>query len=221
MIERQFYTKKRGGGWRRRNPCILIIAEGKNKTERGYFNSFNRQNSGFVIHAVGREGVTDPEGMMHLFDSEWEIQELNSKRGDIGYIVLDLDCDSSKGKTINTIQHANPHVDFIVSNPCFEVWFLMHYGPSTRSFANSAAVITALKKHMPDYQKNLNNVSGTIGTIMSHVEDALKNAVNISASYPGCIWPSNQCNPRTDVPTVVQEIKNRYLKRRLKWPPVI
>ena len=216
-MARQFCTKKRGVSRRKRNPCILIVAEGKNATEKLYFNSFNRQNSGFVIKVVGREGVTDPEGMLHLLDSFWEDNDLNKNKGDRGFIVLDLDCDSSKGNTINALKQASLNADFIVSNPCFEVWFLMHYGASTHPFANSADVITALRKLIPGYQKKL-DVSGTI---MNDVESALKNANSINKSYHGCAWPSNQCNPRTDVPEVIKKIKNGYLKRQLKWPPVV
>ena len=43
MADRTFQKKQRNDVKRKRKPVMLITAEGKNKTEKQYFNSFQDQ----------------------------------------------------------------------------------------------------------------------------------------------------------------------------------
>ena len=47
MADRNFQKKKRNDVKRKRKPVMLITAEGKNKTEKQYFNSFQDQHGYF------------------------------------------------------------------------------------------------------------------------------------------------------------------------------
>ncbi|MCK4760634.1 MAG: RloB domain-containing protein [Candidatus Aminicenantes bacterium] len=50
-----------------------------------------------------------------------------------------------------------PKIEFIISTPCFEIWFLLHYKFTAKEFNNCAGLIThELKKYIPDYQKSQN-----------------------------------------------------------------
>lgn len=42
----------------------------------------------------------------------------------------------------------------IECNPCFEIWFLLHFDYTTSLFRRCAKVENELKKHIPDYSKN-------------------------------------------------------------------
>ena len=62
MADRNFQKKKRNDVKRKRKPVMLITAEGRNKTEKQYFNSFQDQHGKYSIRfATGLE--TDPVGM--------------------------------------------------------------------------------------------------------------------------------------------------------------
>lgn len=63
MADRSFQKKKRNDVKRKRKPVMLIAAEGRNKTEKLYFNSFHDQHGKYSIRfASGLE--TDPVGML-------------------------------------------------------------------------------------------------------------------------------------------------------------
>src|SRR3546814_2092815 len=40
--------------------------------------------------------------------------------------------------------------ELAISNPCFEVWVLLHFERSARPFANCQEVIRSLKQHRPE-----------------------------------------------------------------------
>jgi len=53
-------------------------------------------------------------------------------------------------KEIQQLEAKNSVEKFIVSNPSFEVWYLLHYEYSTRSYINADAVIKELKNSTQD-----------------------------------------------------------------------
>lgn len=89
MADRNFQKKKRNDVKRKRKPVMLITAEGRNKTEKQYFNSFQDQHGKYSIRfATGLE--TDPVGMLKAMEKAWKKNELSEKDGDKAYIVLGL-----------------------------------------------------------------------------------------------------------------------------------
>ena len=63
MADRNFQKKKRNDVNRQRKPVMIITAEGKNKTENLYFNSFREQYGKYTIRFVKAGHYTDPEGI--------------------------------------------------------------------------------------------------------------------------------------------------------------
>src|SRR3546814_12188831 len=56
--------------------------------------------------------------------------------------------------------------ELAISNPCFEVWVLLHFERSARPFANCQEVIRSLKQHRPEYTKSNKVVhDGTLGLL--------------------------------------------------------
>ena len=118
---------------------MAIIAEGKNATERHYFSSFNSQKAKYIVHMVSGGGKTDPENLQKEIEKFWDKNGLSAEEGDLAFVVLDLDCDNKKAEVIR--QQPNTNSEFIVSNPCFEVWFLEHFNYSAHAFNSSDEVI--------------------------------------------------------------------------------
>lgn len=216
MKERKFTKKERGRAWRPKNRKIIIAAEGTNKTEKQYFQSFHDDHPGFDIEFVIKKGATDPETMMENIDIYWEEhdEQLSTNNGDAAFIVLDLDCLNKKAKIIKQLAKKSLHATFIVSNPCFEVWFLMHRQYSTHSFADGKEVEKVLrdKRLIPNYDKTM----PVYAFIKDSLNTALTNADKLERFYndENCDWPSNECNPRTDVPKLIRkllDIEKSYL----------
>lgn len=203
---RNFDRKKRNKENRKQKPVILIVAEGENVTESKYFKSFQRQNASCNIRIIIAKHVTDPEGMLQAIERRWRDLELDARKGDQAYVVLDLDCDQNKAELIKELESQTKEVQFIVSNPCFEVWFLLHFRYSTKQYLTSSAVIKDLRTYMPEYEKNA-DIADKIENLN---KSALENAEKLRSYFEdlGYEWPSQDCNPRTDVDMVVKVIKS-------------
>lgn len=204
-MARQFSVKARNTHTRKPRPILLLIAEGRNVTETQYFRQFQKQHAPFRIKFITPGSDTDPEGLLKKALRFWEANDLSVENGDKGYIVLDLDCNDSKGKLIERLEKSTEVTQFIVSNPCFELWYLLHYKYTTHVYLNSSELIRDLRTYIPDYEKNL-DVSGRLS---ENTDTALANALKLQRHFEklGYRWPSNEENPRTDVPVILQTIK--------------
>lgn len=204
-MARSFHEKKRDSLVKTPKPLLLLIAEGRNVTETQYFRQFQKQHSAFNIKILTPGSATDPEKMLETLERYWERYDMSYTRGDRGFVVLDLDCNEKKAHLIEKLEGGSQIARFIVSNPCFEVWFVLHYRYSTHVYSDGDEVIKDLRKYIPEYQKNTNVTEMLSGMI----DTALENACKLVKYYEGMEyhWPSNECNPRTDVPEIINEIK--------------
>lgn len=204
-MAREFRRKKRNIVTRQQKPLILLIAEGKNVTESQYFKSFQDQHASYNIRILIPGHITDPKGMQKMVLKYWNQYDMDEEKGDIAFIVLDLDCDREKGKLIQKLAQNSKRVQFVVSNPCFEVWFLFHFRYSTHAYYTSTEAVKDLKNYIPNYEKNLD----VAPLIADDLGTAMKNAERIKKHYEdlGAEWPSNACNPRTDVPVIINAMK--------------
>jgi len=153
-LNKHGYTpKKRNSNSRKRKKIIFIATEGKNKTEKLYFKKFNSDK---VQIRFAKGGSTDPVNMVSELLSECKDMGFDPEAGDMAYCVLDSDFVASKNNQIALADkkaEAND-LSLIVSSPCFEIWYLCHYDYSTKAFASNEEVIDELKKRIPQYDKN-------------------------------------------------------------------
>ena len=210
-MARKFSTKNRRVEKIPTNPVIVLIVEWRNVTETLYFRQFNKPHMGYSIRVLASGSSTDPEGMLANLDRFWLENELNSDRGDRGFIVLDLDCDDRKGRLIKKLEKESEIAHFVVSNPCFEVWFLLHFRFTTHAFAGTAEIIRELRRYIMDYEKN-RDVSGILA---GRTDTAYENAKKLVRYFEenGALWPSNECNPRTDVPDIMELLRTLEAER--------
>jgi hypothetical protein len=45
-------------------------------------------------------------------------------------------------------------IQLAISNPCFEVWLLLHFSDCTASVRDAVDAVRRLKQHVPDYSKS-------------------------------------------------------------------
>lgn len=197
MTKRRFEIKERGNKRRRKKPVYLIIAEGRNKTEKLYFSNFQCQDKTYSIRFINAGSNTDAESLYMKMVSKWNELELEENIGDKGFIVLDIDNDGCKAiKVYELIQNNKyPSIRFIVSNPTFEVWFLLHFKYTTKHFSDGDAVIKELEKYIPNYNKGKDYYS----VLEGKMQKAIDNSNMLNKNYEELRWPSIKCNPRTDV----------------------
>lgn len=204
MADRNFQKKKRNDVKRKRKPAMLITAEGRNKTEKQYFNSFQDQHGKYSIRfATGLE--TDPVGMLKAMEKAWKKNELSEKDGDKAYIVLDMDCKPEKIQLVKELQKKSKNIQFIVSNPCIEVWFILHFIYTTHQFKDSKEPKKELAKYIPGYEESM-DISAILRPMLN---DAEKHLEQLKGYYEtlGVAWGDADCNPMTDIVEVLEELE--------------
>ena len=140
---------------RKRRKLIILGTEGKNKTEMLYFSQLEKkQNKYHFIFASSNN--TDPNGIINSTALKAKKEKINIKEGDFSAALFDLDLDIVKIKNIDqTLKLAEKKkVNLYTSNPCFELWYLLHFIYTTKSYSSNADVIKELKKYIPNYEKN-------------------------------------------------------------------
>lgn len=149
--------KKRGQVNRSRTKLILIAAEGRNKTEKLYFHELFQNNKDYRVRFTSST-ETDPVGIVASAVQYIQSEELDLKNGDLAFCAVDTDTDISKQGQINQARKLAEEsgVELLLSNPCFEIWFLQHFRYSTKSYASNDEVIRDLTTYIPGYKKNAN-----------------------------------------------------------------
>ena len=172
-LNKHGYTpKKRNSNSRKRKKIIFIATEGKNKTEKLYFKKFNSDK---VQIRFAKGGSTDPVNMVSELLSECKDMGYDPKAGDTAYCVLDSDFVASKNKQIAVADKKaeENELSLIVSSPCFEIWYLCHYDYSTKAFSSNEEVIDELRKRIPQYDKNMEDM---YELLRLSLKNAIKNA---------------------------------------------
>jgi hypothetical protein len=204
-VARNFSEKKRGGSKRKQKAVYLIISEGMNKTETLYLSNFQDQERDFYIRFVKAGSNTDAESLYKTLKSKWKELGLSEEDGDKGFVVLDIDNDEKKAQKVSQLIGDNPipAIRFIISNPTFEVWFLLHFKYTTKFYQDGDMVIGDLRKYISNYSKNVDFYQ----ILEQKTGEAVKNAAKLAEHFAEEKWPSANCNPRTDVGELVEIIR--------------
>ena len=157
-----YKRKKRDARTRKVKRVLLIAAEGssKNKTEKSYFHNF--QNDLVTVRFVSGD-ETDPVHLATRLKNE--AQEMELQEDDFAACIVDADFTVEKNIQLSRAEAIlkkvrNTRAELIVSNPCFEIWYLCHFVYSTRQFNNPREVLDELRKYIVGYEKNQNVYPG-------------------------------------------------------------
>ncbi len=196
----------RGKQNRKTKRVILVSFEGKNKTENNYLNNYIDRDNNYNIQIVpGNE--TDPINLVNQTIKKVKDSGLDLTY-DKAYCIFDTDVDENKEKSIEeAIKIANENnIIPIVSNPCVEVWFLLHYEYTTSKMSNNE-VINRLKRYNSHYKKNYNIYKD----IKSKTEEAIKNAKKLEKEHikNNTKLQSLESSPYTEIYKLIEELKKK------------
>ncbi len=157
---------------RKQKNKIIIAVEGKNKTEKLYFDNFDDGKKSYSI-TMAKGNDTDPLKLVKSLDKEIKKRGLSLSDGDIVFCVFDVDVDPNKNRIINKAMEfaKEKGIQIITSTPCVELWFLLHFEYTTANLTNNE-VIKILKKFYSKYEKNIN----IFPNINSNINVAIENA---------------------------------------------
>ncbi len=91
-----------------------------------------------------------PDQLVHHAQGEFD-----RTRFDEAWCVTDVDHYEREGGKVSAAVTlaAAAGIQVAVSNPCFEVWLLLHHEPCTAAYENCTAVVRRLRKILPSYDK--------------------------------------------------------------------
>lgn len=189
---------------RKSKRVVLIAYEGENKTEKNYLSNFSGRDKDYIIKPVpGNE--TDPINLVRQTIQKVKDLSLDLSEDDKAYCVFDTDTKPEKNIQIESaIKLAKDNAIIpIVSAPCVELWFLLHYEYTT-AVINSNDVIERLKKHYPKYEKNCNIYS----EIKDRVDIAIKNSKKLEKyqKQNNKKLQTVDANPYTEMYKLVEEL---------------
>lgn len=163
-------------GFRPPKKTMLIICEGE--TEKIYFEN---------LKAVERKAEVNikPELSGHRTDCLSIVEKAIRHRDNFDQVWCVFDLDSAlkdKDKYRKAVKKAgNKKIETVESNPCFEIWFLLHFVYTTRTFDKCRTVIQSLRKHIDDYSKNqeYHMRKNLYGELRPKLFDAMNNSIKL------------------------------------------
>lgn len=177
---RKVGQKKRGKVSRKTKKIILVGAEGKNQTERKYFKAFNQVQSEYKIMA-GKGNNTDPVGVVEDLLKSAKQEELDLKDGDILACFIDVDFKNGRDQELRAAMKLarQNNISVFLSNPCFEIWYLLHFRYSTKLYGSNEEVIKELGCYISDYSKS----KDVYNLIENKIDQALLNTKRLESYH--------------------------------------
>ena len=149
------------------NPTLFIFCEGE--TEESYINVLKKEYRIPSIHIHPKIGGND-------ITSEY-IQNYKKNKPthekDLNFLIYDLDVPKMLERLSNI-----DDCTLLVSNPCIELWFLLHYKNQTAN-ANNNYCCKELKNRNQSYKKGLIDKKLNVRLIEKR-DDAIKRAKNLN-----------------------------------------
>lgn len=196
---------------RARNKRYLIVCEGT-KTEPYYFREL--LDDLHIRPQVVRIAPNDGASPDRVVDHALSLYEEDATAGDaydMVYCVFDRDKHTTFDAAVQRTKDLNAaRKPFfaITSNPCFEVWLLLHWGYTDQPFHAAGKksvgdrVVGALKSK-PGFEKYGKGQKGVYVQLMDKLPDALSNAERLRKHCKA----TGSVNPATDVDTLVKAIQ--------------
>lgn len=178
---------------------VVIAAEGRN-TENIYFESMKVSLCASDVHVEVLHRDSNSSSPEHVYEQiRGFMAEYNIEDDDQLWIVVDKD--KWKDKMLSLVaQHCsqNDNLHFCVSNPCFELWLLLHIedvalysGEQMKELSQNKKVNsqdTWLKKRMKDLTGHYRESGYDATMLLPHIDVAIARAEGLDAS-PADRWP--------------------------------
>lgn len=185
--------RSRGITYRRR---ILIIGDGK--TEENYFDGLTCTNPNILIRSYGA-GKTGLGHILKKARMHMDSLGININDGDRVALVMDLDLIYSVEDVIRMENECRKRgIELYVSNPCFEVWLLLHFRRFDRPSNPKDLIVFMSEVLGGEYVKS---------KLLEWDEDKVRRAITNANSIYGEHFTNKNCAERNPSTTVYQLVK--------------
>ena len=202
-------TYLRKAGKKQPRARILIVCEDGKSSPPFFKDVHDRLRlTTAEVEVYGEECGSAPSSVVEFAISR---AKANTKQGwapDCVFCVVDVDGHTTLGKGRLRAADFNRarkraeegRIEYIVSCPCFERWYLLHFEPGDRPHASCDPLVKHVEKHLGPYQKG---TFAGFDALWERVETALRNAKRLRESRK----QNPNRNAYTDVDQVVDALR--------------
>lgn len=192
---------------RQRRPVVYLICEGK-ETETRYFRRFRTRECLIEIVPKESQHIEALSLVQHTKDVlKQELYYPND--GDMVWCVFDRD--DNTNQNLYAAEQLAEHLGYRVafSNPCFELWILLHFRDQRAEMLNVEDVISVLRadRYLPQYEKNMDVYDQLSGRQAEAIARAEHRMDSLNDDRIRII--SRESNPATTVHTLVQYLNDK------------
>jgi len=181
----------------------LIVCDGI-VTERHYFNDLRIQTKSFVELQIEPGGT--PKTLVERAVDLKNTADRDARRGkdqnlryDVTWCVFDVDQHPFVAEAKQ--QARDNGIKVAVSNPCFELWIVLHF-QDQRAHVARHDVQRLCRDYLPGYEKRLQ-----VETLLVRYEDAVRRSMALEEWHQ--TRGTNGYNPSTGVHRLTEEIMKR------------
>jgi hypothetical protein len=175
-------------------PTLLVFCEGK-VTERQYINDLARHLRATSVSVSREHG--DPKHLVEFAVAERRARRRGREARDSIWCVFDAD--DHERLTEALVQARDNNLPVALSNPCFELWVLLHFEDQT-AFIERAPLRARVQEFIPGYDKLL-----PFDVLLPGEDDAMARAEALSQRHVGNGSPEHE-NPSSGVWRLVADI---------------
>ena len=185
-------------------PRVLVCCEGK-VTEPSYFNGLKREGHNNLLHVEVKPAGVAPKTLADYAVERKDEAERKARRQKDDNLRFDevwcvFDVDAHEHIPDARQQAAANHVNLAISNPCFELWLLLHF-QDQRPHIERDRVQSACRDHMPGYKKEV-----PFQLVFPHYQEAVERALALDN------WQQEQGRPGGNPSTDVYRLTTRIMQ---------
>lgn len=192
---------------KQRRPVVYLICEGK-ETEIQYFRRFRTREC--LIEIVPKESQhKEALSLVQHAKDVLKQEPYYPNDGDKVWCVFDRD--DNTNQNLYAAEQLAEHLGYQVafSNPCFELWILLHFRDQRAELLNADDVIAVLRvgRYLPQYEKNMDIYDQLSLQQAEAVVRAERRMDSLNKDRIRVI--SRESNPATTIHTLVQYLNDK------------
>jgi len=180
---------------------VLIVCEG-GKTEPIYFEALrkHRRLTATEVRVCPSERGSHPKSVVEcavqLVNDAKQTEHVSGDPYEAVWCVFDRDSHANIHEAIDRADAREFRLAY--SNPCFELWYLLHYEYTT-AHINSRTALSKVNKRIPEYGKSAN----VYDQLIALQSAAMSNAEKLKQHHESSGGLNRESNPHTTVDELV------------------
>jgi len=201
---------KRRQGSKEPRKSILIVSEGS-KTEPIYFNSLK---SILQLAMVDVDIVGEGAAPITVVDRAIELRHarkylarksLIKAAYEVVYCVIDVEAPKAESLSRAVNKAEGNKLEVILSNPCFEYWYILHFRKTSAPFTRSQDAKSALRQEHPAYCESDTTI---VDVVYPKTAEAIKHSKEVLREQHNNAEDLSDCNPSTHVHKIVEYLQD-------------